>query len=128
MIEPGAAIVGLDMDGHIWIVLSDPTPSGQIVIVSLSKHGRPGWPDHARCTIIRQDEYPVLYSDSCVMPRSANLNPLRPLLVSQTDGRLSQRDAVTPAILGRIQQAVLDFRFTLDPVRNAIRRTIERDA
>ena len=113
------------MGGHIWVVLSGPTPSGDIAIVSLSKHGRPRFPDHPRCTVVRAAEYPVLRSDSCAILHSAILNPLRPLLASQAAGHLAQRDPVPFPILQRIQRAVLDYGPTRHPVRDAIRATID---
>lgn len=125
MIVPGDAIVGLDMGGHISIVLSSPTAEDEIALVNLSKHGRPRYSDHARCVIVRRAEYPVLYSDSCVFLRSANLNPLAPLLADQAKEKLAQRDSVSPAILLRIQRAVLGSRFAPSPVRDAIRATID---
>lgn len=125
MIVPGDAIIGLDMGGHISVVLSNPTAEDEIAVVNLSKHGRPRYSDHAHCVIVRRAEYPVLYSDSCVFLRSANLNPLAPLLADQAKGNLAQRDSVPPAILLRIQRAVLEFRFTPYPVRDAIRATID---
>ena len=124
MIVPGDTIVGLDMGGHISVVLSHPTAEDEIAFVNLSKHGRPRYSDHAGCVIVRRAEYPVLYSDSCVILRAANLNPLRPLLVDQARGRLAQRDPVPPPILLRMQQAVLNYRFTSDPVREAIRASL----
>ena len=125
MIVPGDAIIGLDMGGHIWVVLSHPNVDGEIAIVSLSKHGRPKYADHSRCTVVQQAEYPELYSDSCVMPRQANLNPLAPLLADQAKENLAQRDSVSPAILLRIQRAVLGSRFAPSPVRDAISATID---
>ena len=127
MIEPGDTIVGLDMGGHIWVVLSQPTPGGEIAIVNLTKHGRPRYADHERCTVVRQSEYSVLQSDSCVYLRAAGMNPLQPLLSDQAAGRLPQQAPLPPAILRRVQRAVLDYRFTQDVVRDAIRVTIEAE-
>lgn len=127
MIEPGDTIVGLDMGGHIWVVLSRPTATGEVAIVSLSKHGRPKYADHSRCTVVQQAEYSELYSDSCVMPRSADLNPLRPLLRDQAAGRLPQRAPVAPAALLRMQRAVLGYRFAPKGVHSAIRASIGTD-
>ena len=124
MIEPGDTIVGLDTGGHIWVVLSQPTPGGEIAIVNLTKHGRPRYADHGRCTVVRQSEYPVLQDDSCVYLRAASMNPLQPLLSDQTAGRLPQRAPLPAATLRRVQRAVLGYRFTPDPVRDAIRATI----
>lgn len=127
MIEPGDTIVGLDMGGHIWVVLSQPTPGGEIAIVNLTKHGRPRYADHERCTVVRQSEYSVLQSDSCVYLRAAGMNPLQPLLSDQAAGRLPQQAPLPPAILRRVQRAVLDYRFTQDVVRDAIRVTVEAE-
>lgn len=125
MIDPGDTIVGLDMGGHIWVVLSRPTANDEIAIVSLSKHGRPKHAEHSDCTVVRQAEYSELYSDSCVMLRSAILNPLRPLLASQQRGELMQRAPIPASILRRVRRAVLDYRFTSDAVRQAISATLE---
>lgn len=127
MIEPGDTIVGLDMGGHLWVVLSQPTTGGEIAIVNLTKHGRPRYADHERCTVVRQSEYPVLQSDSCVYLRAASMNPLQPLLSDQAAGRLLQRAPLPPAILRRVQRAVIGYRFTQDVVRDAIRATIEAE-
>lgn len=127
MIEPGDTIVGLDMGGHIWVVLSQPTSGGEIAVVNLTKHGRPRYADHGRCTVVHESEYSVLQSDSCVYLRAANMNPLRPLLSDQAAGRLPQRAPLPPAVLRRVQRAVLGYRFTTDAVRDAIRATIEAE-
>lgn len=95
----------------------------------LSKHGRPKQSDHACCTIIRRGEYQGLNSDLCVMQRSTLMRegPLRKVLEDGKDELRSMR-RVRSDVLDRIRQAVLDSEYTMDPVRKAIRQTIERDA
>lgn len=95
----------------------------------LSKHGRPEQSDHARCTIIRRGEYQGLNSDLCVMQRSILMRqgPLRKALENGEDELRSMR-RVGPDVLDRIQQAVLDSEYTMDPVRKAIRQTVKGEA
>ena len=130
LIKPGAAIVGLDEERHIWIVLSNPTLDDKIAVVMLSEHGRPKRSDHARCTVIRRGEYQGLYSDLCVVMQRSALKPRGPLHKALEDGRddLRSMRRVRSAVLCRFQQAVLASEYTTDPVRKAIRQTIERKA
>ena len=129
MTRPGVAIIGLDEGRHPWIVLSNPTPAGEIAVVMLSKHGRPEQSDPARCNIIRRGDYPGLNSDLCVMQRSILMRqgPLRKALENGEDELRSMR-RVGPDVLDRIQQAVLDSEYTMDPVRKAIRQTVKGEA
>ena len=129
MAKPGAAIVGLDGGGHIWIVLSAPTPKDEIAVVMLFKHGRPKRLDHASCTVIRCGEYQKLRYDVCVEMRRSALKPRRSLLEDMEDRRERRRlPTVAPAILYRIQQAVLTSEIPPKRVRDAIRQTIECEA
>lgn len=128
MTKPGAGIFGLDRENHLWIVLSDPTPTDEIAVVMLFKHGRPRLRDHASCTVIRRGEYQELDSDVCVEMRRLSLRPWRPLLKGLDDGELQRKPTVEPAVLCRIQQAVLTSEVPPDRVREAVRQTIEYGA
>lgn len=129
MINPGATFVGGDEEGHIWIILSRPTAGDEIAVVMLFKHGRPNLRDHASCIVIRRGEYQELDSDVCVEMRRSRLMKWRPLFESLEDGRdLERRSTVESDILCRIQQAILTSEIPPDPVRKAVRQTIEREA
>ena len=129
MTKPGAVIFGLDGGGHIWIVLSDPTPKDEIAVVMLFSHGRPKWKkDHAGCTVIRRGEYQELDYDVCVEMGRSRLRRWRSLLEGLDRGELKRMPTVESAILGRIQQAVLTSEIPPKRVRDAIRQTIECEA
>ncbi|RLT35060.1 MAG: hypothetical protein DWI59_04960 [Chloroflexi bacterium] len=121
---PGETIIGLDMGGHLWIVLSQPTSDATIVVVSLTSHNKDSCGDH--CVIVTPNEHPWPDHDSCVFYRRTDFNPIQPLDVAKARGMLRQSDPLSPALLLRIQEGALASRFTNRLVRDAIRATLGR--
>ena len=128
MIEPGDTLLDFDFGNHLWIVLSRETDDRRIALASLTSHGRRPICHRRSCVIVLAGEHIYLRNDSCVHYGRAVLNPLAPLLEAQQRGQLPQHQSCSPKVLLRIQQGALDTLETPDPVRAAIRATLEAGA
>ena len=128
MIEPGDTLLDFDFGNHLWIVLSGETDDRRIALASLTSHGRRPICLRRSCVIVLAGEHIYLRNDSCVHYRRAVLNPLAPLLEAQRRGHLPKHQPCSPELLLRIQQGALDTLETPDPVRAAIRDTLDADA
>ena len=125
MIEPGETFIGLDLENHLWVVLSAVTGDQEVAIANLTSHGRPRQTNHRRCDVISHGEHPYPKGDSCMYWHKATLNPIRGMEEAKRQGQARQHDPFTSELLLRIQLAALVARQVPADMKDAIRATLE---
>ena len=99
----GWMVKGLDDGGHWWVVLSDPTDDGMIVVVNFTTH-RPGtFGCSQACTVVEPKDHPGLDRPSCLRWRAAHFTPAEALR-SAIASRKFPRGADVPAGVLRVLQ------------------------
>jgi len=121
-VDIGETIVGLDMQRHLWVVLSAPDAEGNVAVANLTTHGKPSCGDF--CVVVTPAEHPFLRRDSCVYYRGASLNPVAPLDEYKTRGALNQSVPMPAEVVKRIQDGALASKFTQGVVKDAIRASM----
>ena len=121
--NPGDTFFGLDLRGHLWMVLTAETPEGHVAVANLTTHdpARRRLCDE-RCVVVRPGQHPYPEHDSCVFYRDAFMTS-RELLLQGVANRTYRPGApLAPPLLERIRQGALDSPLTATDVKIAIRR------
>jgi hypothetical protein len=110
-VDPGLCylpIAGPNEKKHLHIVLTPPDDDGEIIVVSVSTQ-RPG---SDTTVVLKPGDHPFIDHDSVVMYRTAAPTPVR-VLSQRLDSRLYDlHEPMSAEILARIQNGVLDSKFT----------------
>ena len=123
----GDTFFGLDRVGHLWIVLTTETLSGQVAVANLTTHD----PEQRRscddeCVIVRPGEHPYPRHDSCVFYRDAFLTSFDVLRRGLENRSYMPGDPLTPQLLERVRHGALASPLTDRSVEAAIRRDLQQ--
>lgn len=124
---PGETFVGYDLQNHLWIVLSLPTPRGEIALANLTTHG-PSSNCGTHCVIVHPGEHSFVRRVSCIYYRGARLGLTQPLDEAKDRRTLRLREPFSATILRRVQDGALATHETDDEFKAAVRATLERGA
>ena len=121
-------MTGLDLKGHLWIVLSHPTASGTIAVANLTTH-RPLVKSHSpTCVVIQPGGASIRHPRfvHCIPPR---LNEsLAPFDSRVRRGELVEYLPFVSDLLNRVQHGALGTPHIPALVRDAIRATLDAEA
>ena len=121
-------MTGLDLKGHLWIVLSHPTESGTIAVANLTTH-RPLVKSHSpTCVFIQPGEHPFVTRVSCIAYHRASMKASRPFDSRVRRGELVEYLPFVSDLLNRVQHGALGTPHIPALVRDAIRATLDADA
>ena len=87
---------------HLWMVLSDPAKNVRVVLANLSSAP---CPSGERC-VIKRGEHSFVSHDSYVRFRLVRVEEREQLDKVLAGGMLKPSDALSPAVLKRVQEAV----------------------
>lgn len=118
---PGDALVGLDVDGHLWIVISAER-NGQVAVVNITTHRDESCIDDS-CHI-EGKEHPRVAHRSCVFYRKSFMTPVETLTQALERNIFQRREPVTAELLRRIQDGARLSRFTAKEVKSAVAITL----
>lgn len=107
-------------DGHLWVVISAPTPQNRLAIVNLTTR-RPPCDDSC---ILQARDHPFLRHESIVFYARARLADADILDGNLSGGLYSPRDPVTVGLLRRIQDGALVSPYTSGLVQACVRSTL----
>lgn len=90
---------------HLWVVLSDPKIGRDRVLIanitSLDKYKE-------RACVVQRGEHPWVTHDSCVFYEESRITSLDNLYLGKDKGLFKLADPVTPALLKRMRDGILD--------------------
>ena len=114
------SVFGRDPDGHLWVVISEPTPEGWIAVVNVTTH-RPGrlWHDES-CVLVRPGDHPFLVRESCIAYLYADLTTVA-ALERKLGHELDPREPVPQRQLQRIQDGALASPDVAPNIKSAVR-------
>ncbi|MGH2632906.1 MAG: hypothetical protein ACRDG3_05805 [Tepidiformaceae bacterium] len=107
-------------DGHLWVVISEPTPQNRLAIVNFTTR-RPACDDSC---IARPGEHPFLNRESILLYARARLQDVDALDSHVKAGYYQVREPVGNALLRRIQEGALQSIYTSGVVQSSVRATL----
>lgn len=107
-------------DGHLWVVISDPTPQSRIAIVNFTTK-RPGCDESC---IVQPGEHPFFVRESVVFYARSRLQDVDSLERHLSIGNYQPREPVSTSLLRRVQDGALASPFTSGVVQISVRATL----
>jgi hypothetical protein len=92
-----------DVVRHLWFVLSDPTKSGRVIIGNVSTKPCPS----QQACAIGQGEHEAVSEDSHLRVDKLRVPSVKDLATLLANGSLQQTSDATPALVLRLQRAIL---------------------
>lgn len=100
---------------HIWYVLTEPEGKPPAVIAVMMQTVK----RHTDETVVLQPgDHPFIKHASSVHYSTARRLEVPALLRAMESGRCHLRDSMTPALLARVRQGLIDSPFTVNAVRD----------
>ncbi len=124
--NPGDTLIGLDEQGHLWMVLTSEGANGQVVVVNLTTHDPEKYWCSERCVLVRPGEHPYPDHDSCVFYRDAFLTSASVLRRGVDNRTYRMNEPLSAELLARVRQGALDSPLALADVQAAIRQDRQR--
>ncbi len=118
----GDTLLGLDQQGHLWMVLTSENAGGEVVVANLTTHSPEKYWCSERCVIVRPGEHPYPAHDSCVFYRDAFLTSASVLQQGVDNRTYRMNEPLSAPLLMRIRRGALDSPLTLADVKAAIRK------
>ena len=104
---------GTSYDSHLWMVISDPAQGEDCVIVNFTS-----WrADKDQACVVEVGEHPYVKNKTCVNFRDAKLCKLSALKALIAARHLEAHQPLSPALLGKIRNAVPESRMRMDCVQ-----------
>lgn len=124
--NPGDTLIGLDEQGHLWMVLTSEGANGQVVVANLTTHDPEKYWCSERCVLVRPGEHPYPERDSCVFYRDAFLTSASVLRRGVDNRTYRMNEPLSAELLARVRQGALDSPLALADVQAAIRQDRQR--
>jgi hypothetical protein len=117
-----AFLAGTDEDEklHLRIVVTPPTPDGEVAVVSLTTRRR-----HSETLIVLQPrDHPFIRHESVIAFSYSEVTSVARIERAISAGDARRREPVSSDLLRRIQEALLDSDFTPNGVRQFVREVL----
>jgi hypothetical protein len=98
---------------HLRVVVTDPTPSGEVVVVSITTRRARSEP----LVILNPGDHPFIQHESVVAYRYSEITSLAVIEQAIQSKKAKERETVAAELLRRIQRGLLDSDFTPNGVR-----------
>lgn len=122
-VSPGDTFIPLapQRDGHLWVVISEPTVQSRVAIVNFTTR-RPPCDDSC---VVQPGEHSFIVRESILLYARARLQDLDALVSHLTAGFYVPREPVSKPLLRRIQEGAFVSEFTPGNVQASVRSTLE---
>lgn len=108
---------------HLWIIISDPTPRDEVVIVNVTTSDL----GSDRSCVITHGEHPFITHESVIAYYFAKLISVEKIKEWKNRQYFESRQPVKPPLLRRIQQGAVDSDYTPQKIQEIIRQQMEKN-
>lgn len=107
---------------HLRVVITPPAPDGYVVTASVTTRRL-----HSESLVILQPgDHPFINRESTIAYRYSELSYLRDIQAAIVAGNAKQRESMSPEVLKRIQDGLIESDFTPNGVRHFAREILGR--
>jgi hypothetical protein len=106
-----------DLDGHLWVVLTEPDPEGRIVCVNFTTRH----PRSDATTVCHPDEHRFFRHETVVAYRYAQRYTTRTVAEYLKGGTFTAKEPCSPALLKKVRDGALRSDFTPNHIVSALR-------
>jgi hypothetical protein len=108
-----------DLDGHLWVVLTEPDSQGRVVCVNFTTQ-------HARsdaATVCQAGEHPFFTHETVVAYRFAQRYTTKTVTEYLKTGTFTAKQPCSPALLNKVREGAVRSDFTPKHILAALRQS-----
>ena len=123
-LRPGDTFWGIDKQHHLWIALTNPDQDGSVLVVNFTSHYSANKEScDEQCTVVDPGEHPYPRRPSCIYYRGIRIESQQDIL-DGVERPFRRGQPLSPALLRRVQQGVLDSALVPRAVKDAVRASL----